>query len=48
MGQKLNKILLEINAIVAISQVGTKEIRVKLKLFEICMMSTMLHGLAAR
>ena len=46
MWQKLHK-LLEINAIGAKSQVGTEEIRVKLKLFELCLMPTILHGLAA-
>ena len=45
--QKSNKILLEINAIGAKSQVGTKEIRVKLKLFELCLMPAILHGLEA-
>ena len=34
MWQKSNQILLEVNAIEAKSQVGTEEIRVKLKLFE--------------
>ena len=47
MGQKSNKILLEINAIGAKSQVGTEEIRVKLKLFELCLISAIQHGLAA-
>ena len=45
--QKSNKILLEINAIGAKSQVGTNEIRVKLKLFELCLMPAILHGLEA-
>ena len=47
MWQKSNKILLQINAIGAKSQVGTEEIRVKLKLFELCLMPAILHGLAA-
>ena len=42
MWQKSNKTLLEIQ-----SQVETKEIRVRLKLFELCLMPSMLHGLAA-
>ena len=37
MWQKSNKILLVINAIGVKSQVGTEEIRVKLKLFELCL-----------
>ena len=41
------KILLEINAIRAKSQVGTEEIRVKLKLFELRLTPEILHGLAA-
>ena len=48
MWQKSNKILLQINAIGAKSQVGTEENRVKLTLFELCLMPAMLHGLAAR
>ena len=47
MGQKSNQILLEINVIGAKSQVRTEEIKVKLKLFELCLMPAMLHGLAA-
>ena len=47
MWEKSNKILFEINAIGAKSQVGTEEIRVKLKLFESCLMPEILHGLAA-
>ena len=47
-GKKSNKILLEINAIGAKSKVGTEEIRVKLKLFELCLMPAILHGIAAR
>ena len=47
MGQKSNKILLEVNAIGAKSQVGIEEIRMKLKLFELCLMCAVLHGLAA-
>ena len=47
MWQKSNKIL-QINARgAAKSQVGTEEIRVKLKLFELCLMPAILHGLAA-
>ena len=44
--QKSNKVL-EINTIGAKSQLGTEEIRMKLKLFELCLMPAMLHGLAA-
>ena len=44
MGRKSNKILLEINAIGAKSQVGTEEIK---KLFEKCLMPAILHELAA-
>ena len=47
MGQKSNKILLEVNAIGAKSQLGIEEIRMKLKLFELCLMRAVLHGLAA-
>ena len=46
-GKKSNKILLEINAIGAKSMVGTEEIRVKLKLFELCLMPAILHVIAA-
>ena len=48
MGQKSNQILLEVNAIGAKSQVGIEEIRMKLKLFELCLMPAVLHGLAAQ
>ena len=47
MWQKSNQILLQINAIGAKSQVGTEEIRVKLMLFELCLMPAILHGLVA-
>ena len=47
MWQKSNQILLEINAIGAESQLGTEEIRVKLKLFDIYLTPAILHGLAA-
>ena len=47
MWQKSDQILLEINAIGAKSQMGTEEIRVKIKLFELCLMSAILNGLAA-
>ena len=47
MWQKSNKMWLQINAIGTKSQVGTKEIRVKLKLFKLCLIPAILHGLAA-
>ena len=47
MFQKSDQILLEINAIRAKSQMGTEEIRVKIKLFKLCLMSAILNGLAA-
>ena len=47
MGKNSNKILLEINAIGAKGQVGTEEIRVKLKQFELCLMPAILLGLTA-
>ena len=47
MWRKSNKILLVINAIRAKNHVGTEEIRVTLNLFELCVMPTILHGLAA-
>ena len=47
MRQKSNEILLEINTVGRKSQVGTGEIRVKLKLFELCRMPVILYGLAA-
>ena len=46
MGQKSNKILLEINAIGAKNQMRTEEIRVKQKLLETCLLPAMLCGLA--
>ena len=48
MWQKSNKILLQINATGVKSQARTEEIRLKLKLFELCLMPAILHGLAAR
>ena len=47
MWQKSNKMLLQINATGTKSQVGTREIRVKLKLFKLCLIPAILHGLAA-
>ena len=44
MRQKSDKILLDINALRAKSQVRTEEISVKLKLFELCLMPEILHG----
>ena len=43
--QQSNKILFEINAIGSKSQVGTEEIRLKLKLFQLCLMPAILHGI---
>lgn len=45
MGQKSCRILSEINAIGAGSQVWTEKISVKLKCFETCHLPAMLHGL---
>ena len=47
MWQNSNQILLQINATGAKSQVGTEEIRMKLKLFELCLMPAILHGIVA-
>ena len=46
-GQKSNIILSEINVIGEKSQMRAEEVRVKLKLFETCLMSAMLHGIEA-
>ena len=43
--QQSNKILFEINAIGSKSQVGTEEIGLKLKLFQLCLMPAILHGI---
>ena len=47
LGQKSNIILSEINVIGEKSQMRAEEVRVKLKLFETCLMSAMLHGIEA-
>ena len=45
--QKSSKLILEINAIGAKSQVGTEKVRGKIKRYETCLVPVMLNGLAA-
>ena len=45
--QKSSKLILEINAMGAKSHVGTEKVRVKIKLYETCLVPVMLYGPAA-